>query len=359
MASIRKRGKRWQAQVRRAGVDLSATFDTKAAAEKWARRIERDADEGKAIGGSRAHGTVGQLLDAYEVKARELKPLGRGKVHVLGQLRAGLGEISLRKLSADHVLEHCKRRRDAGAGPVTIGLDLSALGTALRASRALLGVELSDEPAKAARTALKGAGLAGRSQQRDRRPTTEELARLRAHWTGNARQTTPLADLMDFAAITGFRREEIARLRWADLDEAAGTIVIRDRKDPRRKTGNHQRVPLLFGALDIIRRQPRGEEVIFKVKAESISTLFARACNAVGVIDLRFHDLRHHAISCMFERGMALPEVAIVSGHKTWAMLARYTHLKAEDVARRYSSAPEPSATPRGSPDDTGSSDQP
>ena len=49
--------------------------------------------------------------------------------------------------------------------------------------------------------------------------------------------------------------------------------------------------------------------------------------------DLRFHDLRHEAISAFFERGLSVPEVALISGHRDARMLFRYTHPIAEKVA--------------------------
>ena len=51
--------------------------------------------------------------------------------------------------------------------------------------------------------------------------------------------------------------------------------------------------------------------------------------------DLHFHDLRHEAISRFFEKGLSVPEVALISGHKTPVMLFRYTHLKAEKVVKK------------------------
>ncbi|NVK20703.1 MAG: tyrosine-type recombinase/integrase [Methylocystaceae bacterium] len=48
--------------------------------------------------------------------------------------------------------------------------------------------------------------------------------------------------------------------------------------------------------------------------------------------DLRFHDLRHEGISRLFEKGSSVPEVALVSGHRDFRMLARYTHIKAENI---------------------------
>jgi integrase len=48
--------------------------------------------------------------------------------------------------------------------------------------------------------------------------------------------------------------------------------------------------------------------------------------------DLRFHDLRHEAISRFFEKGL---NVALISGHRDPRMLFRYTHPRAEDVAAK------------------------
>ena len=51
--------------------------------------------------------------------------------------------------------------------------------------------------------------------------------------------------------------------------------------------------------------------------------------------DLHFHDIRHEAISRFFEKGLSIPEVALISGHRDYKMLFRYTHLKAEDILRK------------------------
>ncbi len=50
--------------------------------------------------------------------------------------------------------------------------------------------------------------------------------------------------------------------------------------------------------------------------------------------DLRFHDLRHEATSRFFEKGLREMQVAAITGHKTLQMLKRYTHLKAEALAK-------------------------
>ena len=53
------------------------------------------------------------------------------------------------------------------------------------------------------------------------------------------------------------------------------------------------------------------------------------------ITDLHFHDLRHEAISRFFEKGLSVPEVALISGHRDYRMLFRYTHLRAEDIVAK------------------------
>ena len=53
-----------------------------------------------------------------------------------------------------------------------------------------------------------------------------------------------------------------------------------------------------------------------------------KMAQALGVHDLHFHDLRHEGISRLFEMGCNIPQVACVSGHRSWQSLKRYTHIR-------------------------------
>lgn len=78
-----------------------------------------------------------------------------------------------------------------------------------------------------------------------------------------------------------------------------------------------------------------GRDRVFNITPHAISIAFGRACKRANLTNTHFHDVRHEAVSRFFELGLSLPEVAAISGHKTWAMLKRYTHLKAEDLAKK------------------------
>lgn len=60
-----------------------------------------------------------------------------------------------------------------------------------------------------------------------------------------------------------------------------------------------------------------------------------QALRAARISGLRFHDLRHEAVSRLVEAGLNDQEVAAISGHKSMQMLKRYTHLRAEDLVAR------------------------
>ena len=65
----------------------------------------------------------------------------------------------------------------------------------------------------------------------------------------------------------------------------------------------------------------------------SITWAFIHSCKKAGINGLTFHDLRHETTSRLFELGLSAEKVKRITGHKTYQMLAKYTHLKAEDIA--------------------------
>ena len=59
------------------------------------------------------------------------------------------------------------------------------------------------------------------------------------------------------------------------------------------------------------------------------------ALREARISGLRFHDLRHEAVSRLVEAGLGDQEVAAIRGHKSMQMLKRYTHLRAEDLVKK------------------------
>lgn len=334
----------WRVQVRRKNSYVSETFRRFRDAEEWALAVERKIDLGVSPTKSalRDATTLSHLIDLHIEDMKEVhKAPRRSKAFTLSALKEKLGKLKLKDLTRERVIQFGKDRAREGAGAVTISMDIGYLKLVVTHAAAVHGILVSPEPIDLGRIALKRLGLVGKSRERDRRPTQDELFRLVEYFETNARQLIPLARIIRFAIATAMRQEEICRILWEDIDASNGTVIVRDRKDPREKEGNHQRVPLLdatgYDAWSLLREQKPfagRSSRIFPYNSKSVSVAFTRACTFLGIKDLRFHDLRHEATTRLFEAGYAIEQVALVTGHKDWKMLKRYTNLRPEHLQR-------------------------
>ncbi|MEQ1653079.1 MAG: tyrosine-type recombinase/integrase [Hyphomicrobium sp.] len=238
----------WRAQVRRKRKHLSKTFRLKADAEVWALDIERAVETGKDPRASKIDpkACFSSIIDLHIADLAEVgKPLLRGKALCLENLRRDLGNERLVDLTRERIIRFGKDRAREGAGPVTVGIDIGYIKTLLVHAAAVHGVEVPTEQVSLARVALRRLGLVGKGNERDRRPTEDELHRIIFYNDNNPRQGIPVGRLVKFAVATAMRLSEICALRWADIDFSMSLAMVRNRKDPRRKSGNNQLVPLL------------------------------------------------------------------------------------------------------------------
>ncbi len=135
-----------------------------------------------------------------------------------------------------------------------------------------------------------------------------------------------------FAIETGMRRGEILGLRWEHVDLHRRIAYL-----PLTKNGSSREVPLSTKTDQVLERQRQRNDTLlpFPVTANGFRLAWDRLRGRAGLSDLRFHDLRQEAISRLFELGLNIPEVAVISGHKEPRMLFRCTHLRAEELAGR------------------------
>lgn len=335
MASILKIGERWRAQIRKQGRSIAKTFRTKAEAQAWALDAEREIESPKASGKD----SVGELIKAYR-KAREDsgRPVApkSNEEYMLRKLYDAFGDDRVRQLTTERIIRFAQDRKNAGAGPYTISMDISKLGTVLRHMSSIKDLGLPDV-IKGAWPALNHLKLVGPGGKRERRPTPAELQAIYAWSREHPEYRVPMEDILRVLMQSAFRRGEIFRITWDDLDETRRLVLVRDRKDPRKKQGNDEWVPLIGDALDIILRQPRNtaDGRIFPYQPGTVSKYFKWACDAKEIADLHLHDLRHEATSMLFEAGWDIPEVAAVTGHKDWRNLKRYTNLDPAEVAKK------------------------
>ena len=333
MASIQPRqGKdgtvRYLAQVvvKRGGIIVrreNKTFPDERQARAWAanREVNREAASDDP--------TLSAVIDTYLGESR--KAVGRTKAQVLEAIkRHPIGSKRCSRITSASVVSFAQGLQ-SGRTPQTVMNYLSHLGSVFAIARPAWGYPLDPEAVQDAMKVCKRLGYISKSQSRDRRPTVDELHKIVTHFEEVRRRRTgnnPMDDIVRFAVFSTRRQEEITLLRWDDLDVEHSRILVRDMKHPGQKIGNDQWCDLTPEALTVALAQPRRGDLIFPHNTDAISAAFTRACKLLGIEDLRFHDLRHDGISRLFEMGWNIPQVAVVSGHRSWQSLKRYTHIR-------------------------------
>lgn len=296
----------------------SRTFTNNAAASAWGKKevlqlevngVPQNIDNPKKL-----HNIISDIKNDPHIK------LGRTKSYVLDILAdSEIGQMLIQDVQAKHIIEHCKNRKETGISASTVNHDLSYLSWVLQLAKIQYGLPTQDNASTDARMILKSQGVVGKSQRRSRRPTDIELEKLKTalNERSNKRGSIiPFVDILDFSILSCMRIGEICKIRWDDVDETQQAVIVRDRKDPRKKAGNHMLVPLLGGAWEILKHQPQTDERIFPYNERSVTAGFQRVRNQLGINDLRYHDLRREGASRLFEQGYAIDEVAQVTGHR-------------------------------------------
>ncbi len=314
MASFRKRGDKWQARVHRKDHSpVVKSFNTKADAVKWARHTESQLDLG-TLAPKKAMPPLTRIVDRY---LAEVTPTKKGAAQELNRGRqiasTSLGSMQLDKITSEVV----SRYRDGRLREVsnnTVRLELAFISVVFEQCAKEWGFKVSN-PVKQIRTPKPG-----KPRQRRLRPGEEEVLLAACA----ASSTTYLHSLVVLAIETGMRFGELVSITWGNVDLSARTVHL-----PDTKNGHPRTVPLSTRALGAIRTVPSGNGKVFTGKPGSIRAAFGAALKRSGVgLDLRFHDLRHEAVTRLFEKGLNPIEVGMISGHRSLSMLQRYTHLR-------------------------------
>lgn len=330
MATITKRASGlWQAKVRRRGHPAqSRTFESRADAVAWARAVEREMDIGTYVPADTAQRTI--LREVLERYSYEVLPrLSRGAKpdkSRISRLCGDLGHINLAALDSAQVARYRDMRLRDGAAPQTVKHELGLLNRVLKHYVIDWGIYL---PRGVVTTQVRKPTLP-EGRTRRLRPGEEKLLLT----TAAKARSKDLCDIIKVALGTGARRGEIAAMKWADLGTETGVWHI-----PEAKCGARS-VPVPSAVMEVLRTRPRRiDGRVWAIgREDGITQAFNRLCRRLDIHDLTFHDLRHEATSRFFEMGLNVMEVAAITGHKDLRVLRRYTHLKAEDLAKKINS---------------------
>ena len=336
----------WKETIRRVGWPTAAkTFRTKRDAEDWARRTEDEMVRGVFIQRAPSEKTtVADALDRYE---REIVPTKKVSTQRregarIREMKAHFGKYSLAAVTPDLVGRYRDDRLAQGKANNTVRLELALLGHLFNVAIKEWHIGLIFNPVANIRKPSPGEG-------RNRRLSGREQAALLA--AVDEHSNPMLGWIVRIAIETGMRQSEILGLRRGQVDLERRVVRLTDTKNNAART-----VPLTKLAASVLQNalanpvRPIDTDLVFfgepgrdgKRRAYQFTKIWNGLKKRTGLVDFRFHDLRHEAVSRLVEAGLTDQEVASISGHKSMQMLRRYTHLRAEDLVGKLDALASP-----------------
>ena len=315
MATILRRGDRWQARIRRQGSRPRAkSFPSEEAAQAWADRLEARLAKGRRT-------IAGAVADYLDDPRREVSEERR---RVLGWWVQHLGRKQLDRLKrsdffqARDELLRLRSMRGGTLSVATVNWRMAVISAVL--SEEMLRDRIASNPARIPRLEVRNAV--------DRTLTREEVPRLLGACATSSEPA--LLPLVVTALSSGCRAGELRALLWRDLDLVAGTARVL-----RSKSGRPRKVPIV-AAVPLLKQRherlaPASDVHVFAHQDGRAPFRYAEswtdARRAVGLSDVRLHDLRHTFATALAEEGANLLAIAASLGHQDVRTSQRYAHL--------------------------------
>jgi len=311
MATIRfdKNINKWQAIIRRKGVkQQSKVFKIKSQAIQWARSVESEIDKGNTVDFSLSKKiTLNQIIE-------KIQPIDSRERSRLKILKKYFNNAAINLINPNRISLFVDLRLSQGLSSATVIKDINTLSKLLKIAQRDWNIYLPSNP-------IKHIGKLKQSPSRVRRLSKDE------EYILMNRSKSNLRSIIIFAIETGMRLGEILSLKWSDINNNFAVLE-------KTKNGDVRYVPMSKIANQILTRIQKNENddriFYFWKTVSGFESSWQRFKKREGLVDLRFHDLRHEAISRMFEKGMSHMEVSAISGHKSLLVLRKYTHLNIE-----------------------------
>ncbi len=328
MATIRKRGSKWQCIVRRDGRTASKSFRKRSEALKWGNIVEAEAD---AVGGmlptrarKQADALQATTLSTALLQLASDMPSERWRLHTL--TRSKIAKLRIEAITVSD-LSKWRDGRLRDAKPSTVVRELSLIQTAI--DRAV-GDNLSEEPRRNPVRQVKRPRV---DDRRERRLTDDEWQQL-LQAAGECRNQL-MQPLLILARETAMRRGELLSIEWRHVDLDACTVLL-----PKTKNGHSRLAPLSPRAVAVLAELPHDAERVLPVTTNAVRLAWQRLRARAGVDDIRLHDLRAQAATDKLLDGCPVAEVQVLTGHRdAGVLLERYARLRATYVVKRMHAA--------------------
>jgi len=345
MATIEKRTTRNNKTTYRVKVRLkgfapeTASFERLTDAKQWATKTEADIKAGRHFGQSKRH-TFNELTDEYQTHAKDPERLNYWRkvfgTDSLDSVTASRISKERDKLLSEYTQNFAtpatgnpeadaKRQKSKRTG-ATVNRYIAALSSCL--SYGVKTLEWIE------RNPCERIKKPAESRGRVRFLSDDERHRL----LSACRSHPELYLAMVLSLTTGARKAEIMSLHWNQIDFARQVITLN-----KTKNGETRSIPLVGEAFMLLQERAKvrslSDDRIFPPKAIAkkaeyinLDKPWRAALKTACIADFHWHDLRHTAASYLAMSGVSLIEIAKVLGHRTLAMVARYSHLSDEHI---------------------------
>jgi integrase len=326
MASIQKRGSTYRARITREGKStLSSTHTSRIAAMQWAKEVKAKLalglfDETQASKPSLK--TFEEAALCYRDTHSIHKKIVRSETYRLHILINRWGKLPVEQVDKTKVLSLRDELLKLGRSGDTVNHYFNTISKLFQMLNDEWGLEIGN-PVKGIKRMPPSKGRCKRLSNHAEADLLEACLAL---------SYSQLASIITIAIETGMRRSEIMGLTWEDIDLKNRKVYLHFTKN-----GEDRQVPLTKKAMKIIQGINKDDaKKIFTISLEQLRGQFERAKRFAEMqwldrgsnpfADLRFHDLRHEALSRLSDAGLNVIELSCISGHKTLGMLQRYTH---------------------------------
>ncbi|CAN7751031.1 site-specific integrase [Duganella sp. LjRoot269] len=269
-------------------------------------------------------------LELYRSRVSILKKgYSQERFRVEQLARSPLGEKIVREITSvdiatyrDERLTNINPRTKKPMATSSVRLEMSLLSSFFEIARIEWGL-CDDNPVKKVRKPKPPPG-------RDRRLSPREDRQILRYAHNHPNQS--LYTIIVLALETAMRQSEILNLDWSNVNLKVGIAHL-----PETKNGSKRDVPLSTRAREtLIKYGIKSSGKVFGYTSDGFKSTWRYMTIKLGIKDLHFHDLRHEAITRLFELGtLDIMEIAAISGHKSLAMLKRYTHLRTQRLVRK------------------------
>lgn len=324
MATVRKRKNgKWICEVRRAPDFYKAKqFGNKHDALEWGINIERQLElhPDKPTGYTIRH-AIERYLEEETPKKKGAKQEGHSLRRLLG---SKLADVTLDDAESRDFQRWIDNRAEEVSGD-SVRREFATLRTVLRKAKRKWRWTKNES--------FKDVELPKSNPSRDRIATDAEIERIMEalfYEGGKAKNNRHEIALAVILAIeTAMRQGEIWGLSWKDINLKGRFVTLRDTKN-----NDSRNVPLSNKALEAIECFPSREGRLFSIQQGSGEAIFRRAVRLAGIEGLRFHDLRHTAVTRLAKK-LDVLDLARMIGHRDLRSLQIYYNPTASEIAKK------------------------